>query len=303
MPIHTGMKTIRIPHASNKRWLTLFYAMPRELVGKVQTYLDFPRCPYEVLRTDKYDRLINDDMFLELIWDCTAWAAWQYIEVPYVKGGYREIPGSMLNYSGDFPIWQLCYHMLPLIMKKMEENGFSFQSLANMPRGMEVPWLTYRQFGNLIGGLVPMIIEEQNWQPLIDEAWRNRTLEDYSEYESRVKIDFQRAWTHSRTKAGASLSLDEAQEQKDGGIEEIADPRGDFEDGLIQKLRLMDFMETLEERDQQILSLKMQGQTNEEIAKAVGYETHSAVTKRLQRIGEKYKEYMRREYDGYRETF
>ena len=118
-----------------------------------------------------------------------------------------------------------------------------------------------------------------------------------------MKIDFQRAWTHSRTKAGASLSLDEAQEQEDGAIEEIADPRGDFEDGLIQKLRLMDFMETLEERDQQILSLKMQGQTNEEIAKAVGYETHSAVTKRLQRIGDKYKEYMRREYDGYRETF
>ena len=92
-----GMKTIRIPHASNKRWLTLFYAMPRELVGKVQTYLDFPRCPYEVLRTDKYDRLINDDMFLELIWDCTAWAVWQYIEVPY--------PGSGLNPDQEYIGW------------------------------------------------------------------------------------------------------------------------------------------------------------------------------------------------------
>ena len=65
----------------------------------------------------------------------------------------------------------------------------------------------------------------------------------------------------------------------------------------------MDFMETLPEKDQRILSMKMQGHTHEEIAEAVGYETHSAVTKRLQRIGEKYKEYMRREYDGYRETF
>ncbi len=46
MPIETGIKTIRIPHASNKRWLTLFYAMPKELIGKAQAYLDFPRCPY-----------------------------------------------------------------------------------------------------------------------------------------------------------------------------------------------------------------------------------------------------------------
>jgi len=78
------------------------------MVSKAKAYLDFPRCPYEVLRSDKYDKLINDDIVLELVWDCTAWAVWQYFEVPdKKKGGYREIPGTDMNYSGDFPIWRL----------------------------------------------------------------------------------------------------------------------------------------------------------------------------------------------------
>lgn len=87
----------------------------QEFVSKRPAYLDFPRCPYEVLRTDKYDSLINNDIFLELVWDCVAWGAWQYFEVPYQKGGYREIPGSAAQYSGDFPLWRLSYSMLPLL--------------------------------------------------------------------------------------------------------------------------------------------------------------------------------------------
>ncbi len=50
---------VEIPLTSNKAWLTLFYALPEELVSKAKAYLDFPRCPYEGLRTDKYDKLIN----------------------------------------------------------------------------------------------------------------------------------------------------------------------------------------------------------------------------------------------------
>ena len=91
-----------------------------------------------------YDKLINDDIFLELVWDCTAWAVWQYFEVPdKKKGGYREIPGTDMNYSGDFPIWRLAYVMLPYLRQKFETNGLSFQSLFNMTPDMEVPYFSY----------------------------------------------------------------------------------------------------------------------------------------------------------------
>lgn len=136
-------QVIKIPKNSGKAWLTLFYSLPQEFVSKRPVYLNFPRCPYEVLRTDKYDSMINNDTFLELVWDCVAWSAWQYFEVPYQKGGYREIPGSAAQYSGDFPLWRLSYSMLPLLRDKFEVSGFSFQQLYNVPEGTELPWLTY----------------------------------------------------------------------------------------------------------------------------------------------------------------
>ena len=46
-------------------------------------------------------------------------------------------------------------------------------------RSVEVPWLTYQQFSNLIGNVTDMVIAEQNWQPMIDAIWENRTVEDY----------------------------------------------------------------------------------------------------------------------------
>ena len=296
-------KIIKIPHDSNKFWVSMFYALPKELVSHAKRYLDFPRCPYDVLRTDKYDDFI-DDAFVELVLDCTAWASWQMLQVPDKKGRHRPMPGSILHYSGDFHIWTLCYSVPVLLRRKLQAGTpFSFQSLARMPRGMQVPWLEYQQYGQLFGTLIPQIVKEQNWQPVIDEAWQNRVPEDFSTFHSRTKSDFLRQWTHSRTKVGASLSTDEMKEQEDDAPQKIEIPQAAFEGELLQRLRLNDFASTLQERDRQILQMKMNGQTAEQIAAVVGYSTHSAVVKRLQRIGEMYQEYTRKEYDSYRETF
>ena len=58
---------------------------------------------------------------------------------------------------------------------------------------MEVPWLTYQQFSNLIGNVTDMVIAEQNWQPMIDTILENRTVEDYETTSSTVKTDFMRS--------------------------------------------------------------------------------------------------------------
>lgn len=43
----------------------------------------------------------------------------------------------------------------------------------------DISWLTYQQFGNLVGNLTDMIVAEQQWQPVIDAAWEMRAEEDY----------------------------------------------------------------------------------------------------------------------------
>ena len=49
---------IEIPQDSDKSWLTLFYSLPRELAEKWNPAYELPRCPYEVLWTDKYDHIV-----------------------------------------------------------------------------------------------------------------------------------------------------------------------------------------------------------------------------------------------------
>ena len=272
----------------NKSWLTLFYSLPEELVSKRPAYMNLPRCPFDVIRSDDYAELLNTDVFLELVWDCYAWSAWQCFEVPNKDGDYREIPGSFNSYSGDFPLWRLSYTIIPYIREKFEHIGLSFQSLFNMPRGMEVPFLTYQQFSNLIGSVVPMIVKEQNWQPIIDTIWATRDETDYVFRNSLVKKEFMRKWSHSRTSVGAMLSLDQLMEDTPDSITAESAP---FEEEIIESQTFEAFVATLSERDQQILQFKSEGFTLKEIAAKVGYQNHSAVSKRIHIISGKFAEY------------
>ena len=272
----------------NKSWLTLFYSLPEELVSKRPAYMHLSRCPFDVIRSDDYAELLNTDVFLELVWDCYAWSAWQYFVVPNKDGDYREIPGSFNSYSGDFPLWRLSYTIIPYIREKFEHIGLSFQSLFNMPRGMEVPFMTYQQFSNLIGSVVPMIVKEQNWQPMIDTIWATRDETDYVFRNSLVKKDFMRRWSHSRTDVGAMLSLEQLMED---APDTITSESVSFEEEVIESAAFEAFITTLSERDRQIIQFKADGFTLKEIAAKVGYQNHSAVSKRIHQISEKYAEY------------
>lgn len=288
-------EVIEIPQDSGKSWLTLFYCLPKELAGKWKPALDLPRCPYEVLRTDKYDSIVYDDMFKLLVWDCYSWSAWQFFQVKDRKGNYREIPGSRAQYAGCFSLWQLSYSIILYIRMEFEKNGLSFQTLYDVPPGVEVPWLTYQQFGNLIGNVTDMVIEKQNWQPVIDAIWENRGVEDYDTRSSAVKTDFMRKWHHDRS--GSSLSLDEMTEDE---VFDAAGSRGEFEQSVLSQMQINTFVEgCISDRDREILRLRMEGYTEQEIADRVGYQTASAVHKRISRIASAYENFVTAEYTKY----
>jgi len=192
-------------------------------------------------------------------------------------------------------LWRLSYSIIPYIRMKLEQNGLGFQSLYNVSQGVEVPWLTYKQFGNLIGNVTDMVIAEQNWQPMIDAIWENRTVEDYETTSSTVKTDFMRKWHHNRS--GKSISLDEMMESEDGDIFDVADPRSDFENSVISEMQIASFAEsTITEKDREILKLRMESYTEQEIADKVGYKTASAVHKRIAKIANTYEDFVTAEY-------
>lgn len=279
---------IHIPPTSNLSWLTLFYALPRELVEKRPEYLSLPRNINTLLASESAQKLVEDDQFVELVWDCYAWSVWQFFKIPLQNGTYRDIPGDWKNYSGDFPLWRMSYMIQHYIRDKYEhEMEWSFQRLFMMPEGTEVPWLSYQHFGNLIGNITDLIVTEQNWQPMIDEIWKNRQLEDYNG-KSVFKNDFMKSWDHTRA-VKKKLSIDDLENMS---AEEL-DSHGlsdNSSDVAMRKVSIDQFKDNLSERDRQILEYRMQGRTLEEIAQLVGYQNAGAVSKRLDRIISEYKQ-------------
>lgn len=292
---------IEIPQDSNLSWLTLFYALPKELVEKRAAYLNLPRNIKKLLASEEYKQLIKSDAFLELVWDCYAWSAWQFFQVPKKDGSYQDIPGDWSHYSGDFPLWRWSYEIIRHFRMKFEnEMEWSFQKLFLMDKDSELPWLTYKQFGNLVGNLTDMIVAEQNWQPLFDEVWNNRQVNDYTG-KNINKRDFMRTWTHSRT--AAHISIEEVLENGvmlDGDmLYEIEDPRGQFEEKVIGEMRIEQFKSSLTEQDKLILQMRYEGYSLKEIAEKVGFKTPSAVAKRIEKIAGSYEDFVGDEYSSF----
>ena len=169
-----------------------------------------------------------------------------------------------------------------------------------MDRDSELPWLSYRQFSNLVGNLTDMIVEEQNWQPMLDEIWNNRQVADYSG-KNINKRDFMRSWDHSRTAEHISLEdvLENGASIDDELLYDIADPRGEFESTVLTEQSMEQFKDKLTDQDKKILQLRYEGCSLKEIAEQVGFKSPSAVTKRIEKLAGAYEDFISGEYSDF----
>ena len=119
------------------------------------------------------------------------------------------------------------------------------------------------------------------------------TYEDFNHYNknNRSRIDFHRKWEHSRAKIKVT-SLDEMGETVDEDGEPLYDPVADesvnVEEQVSFELGVREFWDSLNEEEQHLLQLKMNGMTMQDIATELGLKSHSAVVKRLQKLKMKY---------------
>ena len=112
------------------------------------------------------------------------------------------------------------------------------------------------------------------------------TYEDFNHSKKnnyRAK-DFDRKLNHTRTKLDVVSMTD--LEDEDNAKKGIPDTRTDTAGTAIANMRQDAFWSAISEDDKNLLRLRMNGKTQDEIAKELGYKTHSAVTKRLQKLKE-----------------
>ncbi len=269
----------------NAKYLTAFYAIPREILEKAcPDLLKVSRFPVQITRDWKQIELVESDRFKQAIIEIYAYMVWNYLDI----SPYMEI------FSGYDPLYMFA-HQPEYWLKTMIDEKVIMDSQTVFSMLMDNPYVFYEftsmeRISGAIKYTVDKTIEQLNLKPVIDCIKQNRCWEDFDKRDSKQKTDFFRKWYHSRT-AHPMISLEQYQEEyaerNDGKEFDIPDST-DVEDEAVTQELINSFMKELTEKQKQILNLRLEGRTYEEIAQRVGYKTHSAVVKQMDKIGQKF---------------
>ena len=269
----------------NAKYLTAFYAIPREILEKTcPDLLKVSRFPAQITRDWKQIELVESDRFKQAIIEIYAYMVWNYLDI----SPYMEI------FSGYDPLYMFA-HQPEYWLKTMIDEKVIMDSQTVFSMLMDNPYVFYEftsmeRISGAIKYTVDKTIEQLNLKPVIDCIKQNRCWEDFDKRDSKQKTDFFRKWYYSRT-AHPMISLEQYQEEyaerNDGKEFDIPDGT-DVEDEAVTQELIDSFMKELTEKQKQILNLRLEGRTYEEIAQRVGYKTHSAVVKQMDKIGQKF---------------
>ena len=144
---------------------------------------------------------------------------------------------------------------------------------------------------DLLANRMKQLQEVYQLKGLFDLQKQMSADEDFNEnvLENHDKIDHIRRTQHTRTKAGASLSLDELQETEN----DILSDRGTSVEEIVETQTMSELEEiclnVLNEEEKEIFEFLKAGKTQEEIAEALGYKTQSVISKKINKMKEKIK--------------
>ncbi len=274
-----------IPNTSYLKWLPLFYFIPQQLIPDKEL-LKIPRNMKLMLKDLNHTELVVEDRFLLVVMDIYSSAIWRCLKVPDGKGGYKKIPGSWNNYSGDFPMWRMAYMIATHFIHLFDEIlNLNIPFLFSLPEKQPFPWVPLALFIATVEKMTDKAMRDLDLQPSIDTVWNNRQPEDYDGF-SQKRTDFLRTWNHNRNHPHYSV------EQMNEYGAELTDPKQAVEQEVVEKRNIEEFKASLSEKDKRILEMRMQGVKLEDIAKAVGYQTPSAAKKRIDRVAEAYERFI-----------
>lgn len=231
--------------------------------------------------------MVESDLFLLAIIDAFAFMVWPFMGL----GAKREI------YSGYEPSW-IYAHAAPYWIQELQDERIlptAKELLENGGVDEDFKYVSEDEISDLFAWLVPQAMAHYNMKAVIDTAKEFRCFEDFDYRNSRQKIDHYRRWYHTRVKNITVESLDEIKERyaenNDDMDWDVPDEHSDMERTVLEPMAVNDFLASLSETDRQILTMRMEGITLEKIAETLGYKTHSAVHKRIRKIGLAYEKF------------
>ena len=141
--------------------------------------------------------------------------------------------------------------------------------------------------------LIETVMQGQQVSEIFGISKKIPQHEDFSEQLNQDKINFYNKWTHCKTKLGAPLFFSELSEDETTNIEGV---KNFFANDPAEEQRYIflrdEFAKTLNSTDKEIYYLSEKGITQKEIAKRLGYKTHSAVSKRMKIMNKDFKKFI-----------
>lgn len=276
---------MHLPYDTPLKLLPAYYLLPLDLISKSKRCCDIPRSPLEALGSDHYRQIIFSTEFLHLMMEAISFLVWPHIGIYTRKEAF----------SMDDPIYRWTYAMPHFIRCLSEISDYNLQFLFSQPKTFQYPYRTMEDVNIIMHTTVERAMEQHGMREVIEIVKQNRCDEDYASTNSAAKIDFLRKRYHTRNFASRmETSLDElidgtmerptTREQSIAGTYSI-------EDQVIADVLVADFMKQLTSRDMEILKLRNEGYTYQEIADDLGYKTHSAIKKRIDRLAEQWLAY------------
>ena len=287
MPILLKRRSGEITPFRNADFIPAFYFIPKSILDRCGSELNsIPRNPRKILQSWDAIAMVESDLFLLAIIDAYAYMVWPFMGL----GAKREI------YSGYEPSW-IFAHAAPYWIQELQDEKIlptAKELLKNGGVNKNFSYVSEEEISDLFTWLVPQAMAHHNMNAVIDTAKEFRCFEDFDYRNSRQKIDHYRQWYHTRAKISVE-SLDELKEKyaenTDGMEWDIPDDSVNVESTVLEPIAVSKFLDTLSETDRKILTMRMDDVTLEKIAEELGFKTHSAVHKRIRKIGLAYEKF------------
>jgi hypothetical protein len=169
------------------------------------------------------------------------------------------------------------------VYKLLDEKPENAMAIIEQFIGEDGEWTVNPD--EFLNSAVRKSMEIMNYEEVAKVVQNTPAYEDFNhdKFSNHRATDFDRKWNHTRAKM-ETVMLGDLADKESGEPVEIEDKSIDVEADVLSKITQESFWAAITADDKELLKMRMDGLTQEEIADKLGYKTHSAVTKRLQKL-------------------
>ena len=259
-----------------------FLLIPQELLRRASREIyTLPRCRAALLRDRRVIEVIESDLFLATMSDIYAYMAWPHM----------GLEGKMEGYSGFDPCWKMA-HAVPLWVDGLEELSLLHTLLEWLALTEDRPvtsfsFAPYDLVDGFMAAAVPYVLDRDGHREWMTYVQKNHCWEDFDYRPSKQKTEFYRKWYHTRTAHPTTADYHIACAK----LPYSDNHYGQMVEQTVSRVDVERFVSGLSKTDRKIMALRLKGRPLEEIAKLTGFKTHSAVLKRIRKVGKAYERY------------